>query len=149
MMKNNLKIGGVMIILIILFFNFNIVATMAQPIGGSSGAPNIGSTSGKPTSIIKLDNPIKVKSLQELLFSLVDLGIFIGSIIALFMFLFIGFKFVMARGNESEIKDAKEWFKWAVIGTAVLLSSKVIVEVMKTTLIDTGLVNEEVFNKLK
>lgn len=121
--------------------------------GGSNPAPATGGSNPPANNgagkIIKLDNPIKAKSIQDLLFSLVDFAIFLGSIVAVFMFMYIGFKFVAARGNESEIKSAKEWFTYAVIGTAILLSSKVIVEVMKNTLIDTGLVNKEVFTQIK
>lgn len=99
----------------------------------------------KPTPIVKLDNPIKANNIQTLLFTIVDLAIFLGSIIAVLMFVYVGFKFIMAQGNDSKITEAKEWFTYAVIGTAILISSKVIVEVVKNTLVSAGVVEEKAF----
>lgn len=94
-----------------------------------------------------LQNPLKAKSVEEIVVTVVDLAIVIGVIFAVFMFIWIGFKFVMARGNESALKEAKEWFMYAAIGTAILISAKVIVEVVKNTFISAGVVNEQLFNK--
>ncbi len=106
--------------------------------------PGTGSnTSNPPAKMIKLENPIKAKNLKDLLLSLVDFAIFIGSIVAVFTFIWVGFKLVMAQGNPGEIDKAKEWFTAAIIGTAILISSKVIVEVVRNTLASSGLVNEE------
>lgn len=93
-----------------------------------------------------LQNPLKAKSVSEVLALAVDLAIFIGGMLAVLVFIFIGFKFVLAQGNEAKLKSAKEWFLWAVVGTAILISSKVIVEVVRNTLISTGVVNEKLFN---
>lgn len=145
------KISLMVVVILALFLtNLHVFAQEKVTGGGTTKQETVtGGGTTKPVPIIKLDNPIKAKSIQDLLFSLVDFAIFLGSIVAVFMFMYIGFKFVAAQGNESEIKSAKEWFTYAVIGTAILLSSKVIVEVMKNTLIDTGLVNKEVFTQIK
>ncbi len=100
-----------------------------------------------PTKMVKLESPIKAKNLKDLLLSLVDLAIFIGSIVAVFTFIWVGFKLIMAQGNSKEIESAKEWFTAAIIGTAILISSKVIVEVVRNTLTSSGLVNEKLLNK--
>ena len=116
--------------------------------------PNIGSGDNPPTVIPAetntpsnppslLQNPIKAKSVTEVLNLAVDLAIFIGVIIAVLMFIFIGFKFVLAQGNEAKLKSAKEWFLWAVIGTAILISAKVIVKVIEATLISSGVVSDD------
>jgi hypothetical protein len=99
----------------------------------------------KPISTFQ--NPIHANNVTELLNTVVDIAINIGAIIAVIMFIVIGFKFVLAQGNETELKTAKEWFMYAVIGTAILISSKVIVEVVKSTLISAGVVNQDLFNK--
>lgn len=94
-----------------------------------------------------LQNPLKADNIEKFLLSMVDLAIFIGVILAVLMFIYIGFKFVLAQGDPKKLKDAKDWFLYAVIGTAVLISSKVIVEVIKTTFISAGVVNENYFKK--
>lgn len=141
------KINPSLLLIVLAFIFLNISTVLAQAPSGTSGtSPAPAGTVGtpKPTPTVKLDSPIKAKSIQTLLFQMVDLAIFIGAILAVFMFIWIGFKFVMARGGDG-VKEAKEWFLWAVVGVAVLMSSKVIVEVMKNTLIATGVVDERLF----
>ena len=94
-----------------------------------------------------LENPLKVSSVEGLLFTIVDFAIFLGAIIAVLLFVFIGFKFVMAQGEPKALDDAKTWFKNAVIGTAILLGSKIIVEVIKNTVVSAGIVDQKAFNK--
>ncbi len=106
---------------------------------------NNNSTPAKP--IPKLSNPIYANSFEELLFAVVDIAIFIGVTIAVFIFIFIGFKFVMAQGDPKALSEAKQWFLYAVIGTALLIGSKLIVEVIKNTVTGAGLVKQELFNK--
>ncbi len=144
-MKQKFNPSLLLIVLAFIFLNIGIVSAQA-PSGTSGTSPAPAGTVGtpKPTPTVKLDSPIKAKSIQTLLFQMVDLAIFIGAILAVFMFIWIGFKFVMARGGDG-VKEAKEWFMWAVIGVAILMSSKVIVEVMKNTLIATGVVDERLF----
>lgn len=115
---------------------------------------NTGGTSvnEKPVSqpIPKLINPLKSDfggSIENLILSLVDLAIFAGTILVVFVFIWIGFKFVMAQGDPGAINEAKEWFLYAVIGTALLISSKVIVEIVKNTLISAGVVDERIFKR--
>jgi hypothetical protein len=109
-----------------------------------TGTPARPAVTGTPKvePIEKLKNPIQSDDVKTLLAYIVNLAIYLGSIIAVLMFIWIGFQFVIAQGNESKVTDAKEWFKWAVIGTALLIGSKVILEIIKTTLIDSGLVNK-------
>ncbi|MES3031349.1 MAG: pilin [Patescibacteria group bacterium] len=116
--------------------------------GGSTPRPDGGGSTPPPAKIVPLQNPLNnINSIDGLLYKFVDLAIFIGVIIAVFMFFWVGFKFVMARGNETELADAKKWFFYAVIGTAILISSKVIVEVLKNTLTNAGVVKEGQFNQ--
>lgn len=112
---------------------------------GDNGPAPVKETSTDPIPTLK--NPLKSQywSIEGVLFGIVDLAIFIGTIVAVLMFIYIGFQFVMAKGNETKLKDAKQWFLYAVIGTAILISSKVIVSVVQNTLISAGVVNEKVF----
>ncbi len=102
-----------------------------------------------PKSSVKLDNPIKANNIQDLLFSVVDILIFIGAIVAVFVFIWVGFQLIMAQGNESALKEAKGYFLSAVIGTAILISSKLIVVVIKNTLISSGVVDQSQFTQQK
>lgn len=116
--------------------------------GGSTPSSDGGGSTPGPSKIVPLQNPLNnINSVTDLLYKFVDLAIFLGVIFAVFMFFWIGFKFVMARGNSTELEEARKWFFYAVIGTAILISSKVIVEVMKRTLTNAGVVKEGQFDQ--
>jgi hypothetical protein len=123
------------------------------PSAGSGSNPPAAGSGSNPAPAVEiiptLGNPLKVDSLQDLLLKVADLLIFIGIIVAVLMFIFIGFKFVWAQGNDSELTEAKKWFLYCVIGTAILLSSKVIVEVVKNTLTAAGVVDKNQFTQQK
>ena len=144
-MNNKIFLLPIITILIVLGASFAFAQNPPDSGVVTPNPPDSGVSTSKPDSVVKLESPLKAKNLKELLFSLVDLAISLGSIIAIFMFIWIGFKFVLARGNSSELSSAREWFLYAVIGTAILISSKVIVEVVKNTLIASGVANEEIW----
>lgn len=50
----------------------------------------------------------------------------IGTIVVILMLVFVGFKFVTAQGNESQLTDARSALLWTVIGALVLLGAQAI-----------------------
>lgn len=96
--------------------------------------------------ITKLQNPLKVNSIQAIIFLAVDIAIYVGVSFAILAIIFVGFKFVLAQGNDTKLTDAKKWFFYIIIGLAILISSKVIVEIVKNTLVKSGVVNESLFS---
>lgn len=50
----------------------------------------------------------------------------IGPIIVVLMLVYVGFKFVVAQGNATEIAAARSMLLWTVIGALILLGAKVI-----------------------
>ena len=79
-------------------------------------------TQQPPQSFSKLQNPIKAKNVTEVLVAVVDLAIFIGVILAVLVFILIGFKFVLAQGNSEKLTEAKKWFLWVIVGLAIYAS---------------------------
>ncbi len=94
----------------------------------------------------KLQNPLKVDSIEAVILLVVDIMVYVGVSFAILAMIFVGFKFVTAQGKPDEITKAKEWFMWIIIGLAVLISAKVIVEIVKNTLVNSGVVNEGFLN---
>jgi len=136
--------------IILLTFIININLVFAEPadtsIVNTESSQDITDTTPK-NSVFPTLNPLKAKDLNSLLLTIVDLAVVIGVIMAVLVFIFIGFKFVMAQGNETKLKQAKEWFLYAVIGTAILISAKLIVSVVQNTLISAGVVDEKLLKK--
>lgn len=147
MIKKILLLG---VLIFTLALNAKMVFAEPAPLpppstGGAKTLPSAGDAVTAPQTVERLENPIQSNDLKALLASLVDLAIVLGTIVAVFMFIWIGFQFVTAQGDEGKIKDAKAWFVYAVVGTAILIGSKVILEVIKSTLIDAGLVQKGLF----
>ena len=80
-----------------------------------------------------LENPLQATTLQQFLEQILTVVIQIGYLVAVFFFVYSGFKFVTAQGNDSEITAAKKMLLWTVIGTAILIGAHVISAAIKAT----------------
>jgi Type IV secretion system pilin len=133
--------------------------TTAAPAGGGgfgtpTGAPASGvgvpqSTTqpAKQGKLPVLSNPLFSSSVEEIITTIVDIAMNLGIALAIIMLIYAGFRFVWARGNASELDDAKHLLLYIIIGLAVLISAKAIVGIVKNTLIQANVVKASVFNK--
>ncbi len=121
--------------------SFSLVNAQVPAPQTSGSGPGV-QTRGSGPSTIGIQNPIKANSVGEILTLAVDLALFVGVILAVLAFIFIGFKFVMAQGSDTKLAEAKKWLLYAIIGTAILIGAKLIVAIITNTLIATGVVNE-------
>jgi hypothetical protein len=93
--------------------------------------------SGTPTKVtFSLDNPLRFTSISGLITALIKLLIQIGLSVAVLFIVYAGFLYVTAAGNSEKVTQAHQVFLWAVVGTAVLLGSLVIMEVIQSTIKD-------------
>lgn len=84
----------------------------------------------------KIINPFRTGgSITDLFLAILN-GIVlpIGGILVVLAFIYSGFKFVMAQGNETEIKDARRNLLYVAIGTVILLGASAIAGAINTTL---------------
>ncbi|MFA5744780.1 MAG: hypothetical protein WC887_01040 [Candidatus Paceibacterota bacterium] len=94
-----------------------------------TGVQNTANTGQNVTLINPLGNCVDNGSgncLSALLTKILDFVIRIGAIVIVFMLIYIGYLFVMARGVPGEITKAKEALKWTVIGALILLGAQAI-----------------------
>ena len=85
---------------------------------------------------VGIDNPLRggVKTIPDLLVLLINQFVLpIGGVIVVFMFIYTGFLYVMARGNSSEVSKAHESFKNTVIGAAIILGALSVSVIIKAT----------------
>ena len=87
-------------------------------------------------------NPLSTSDITTLLTDLVNDAIPIGAVLAVIMYVYIGFKFVFAQGNPAKITEAWSWLLWVSVGTAILIGAKVIVTVIESTLTSAGVVQQ-------
>lgn len=117
------------------FANLHIVGAPVS--GGTSGVPVSGGTSGPSLSVsTQLQNPIKSKTFSDLIATLISSVVYILSPFLVLAFIYIGFLFVQAQGNETKLEEAKSAFLWTVVGAFILMSawgfSKIIESTVKT-----------------
>ena len=65
----------------------------------------------------------------------------LGAVIA---FIIVGLKYIMARGNSAKITEATTWLRNIIIGVAIVIGARVIIQIVINTLKATGTVNTEV-----
>ena len=92
--------------------------------GGLLGAQKVLAVEVCPPG--QICNPIEAKSFAEIVDSVADLIIQIGTPLATVFLIYSGLLFVSARGNEKQLESAKETFKWTVIGTALIIGGAAI-----------------------
>jgi hypothetical protein len=116
---------------------------------GSQTGTQTGSQTGVKTEgpIPTLKNPLKVDSIELLILAVVDIAMNVGIVIATIMIIYSGFRFIWARGNATELEEAKKLFMYVIIGLAVLIAAKAIVGIVKNTLIQAKVVDEKVFQR--
>ncbi len=90
--------------------------------GNSKGSKDVG-----------LMNPLKAKSLNELLVLVLDAIIQIGVVVVTLMIIYCGFLFVTAQGNPEAIGTARTALMWTIIGALILLGAKTIALVITET----------------
>ena len=68
-------------------------------------------------------NPLKYRTLQDLIKAILEQIAIIGSIIVVFFMVYSGFLFVSARGNEEKLKKAKWTFFGTVVGAVLIIGA--------------------------
>ncbi|MFA7252278.1 MAG: hypothetical protein WC027_00235 [Candidatus Paceibacterota bacterium] len=80
-----------------------------------------------------IHNPLKSNDVNAILGDIMKLVATAGAIVVVFFIIYSGYKFVTARGNESEVTKAKDIFWATIIGGAILLGADVIATVVINT----------------
>jgi len=80
---------------------------------------------------VKLKNPLKVGSIQELLSAILGVVIVIATPIVVFFIIYAGFFYVTARGNTQQVQQATTALTYAIIGGLLILGSFALAEVLK------------------
>jgi hypothetical protein len=85
-------------------------------------------------SFAQISNPLKnINDIREFVAKILEIVIKIGSVVAVFAFVYVGYLFVSAKGNPEGLKTAKSAFINTVIGVALLLGA----QLLATMIVDT------------
>lgn len=112
--------------------------------GGTPGSSGPAGTGGSPGSNGQvhiggglLDNPFggAGNSLKDLFVTILNnIVLPIGGVIAVLSFVYSGFLYVMAQGDEKKISTAHNALLYTAVGTAVLLGASAIAKVVENTI---------------
>ncbi len=89
---------------------------------------------------LNIKNPIKPNDLSQLITAILKIVVQIGTPILVLAIIYVGFKFVMARGNPGKLDEAKQAFVWTLIGAAIVLGAFVISTIIQTTIQQIGII---------
>lgn len=129
-----------------------------SPASGSTGngSPASGSTGNGSNSsnggVNRLTNPLNgggINSIGQLVQNFVQIFAYIVILFAVLMIIFTGFQYITAMGNSTKIKELHERFLWLVVGIAIVIGARVIVDVVINTLASTGAVNQNVIQQAR
>lgn len=76
-----------------------------------------------PTTNVKLENPLKIDTINGLLEAILGIVIVLATPVIIFFIIYSGFLYVTARGNPEQIKQASQALTYAVIGGVIILGS--------------------------
>ncbi|MEI6238342.1 MAG: hypothetical protein WCP15_02260 [bacterium] len=110
------------------------ISPASSPISPASSNVNPCDPS-KPTG--QLCNPLSKgagNDIFKLVATIVDLALTIASIAVVLYLIYIGFQYVMARGNENELKKLHETLIWTFVGIAIIFGAKLIVAILQNTI---------------
>ena len=122
-----------------IFFCIGTVLVFADPPGSNTNPPPTGSNRN-PSIRANLQNPFNCGGVQPCtLFTLLrtvinNILLPIGGVLAVLSFIFSGFLYVTAQGDTKKIGTAHNALLYTAIGTAVLLGSWVIANVIERTI---------------
>ncbi|MDO8523218.1 MAG: hypothetical protein Q7S12_02970 [bacterium] len=69
------------------------------------------------------ENPIAFDSFGQVVLAIANILIKIGVPLAAIFLIYAGFLFVSSRGDEQQLKSAKDIFWYTIIGTAIIVGA--------------------------
>ncbi len=119
-MKRIKKYYYIIAVALLAFFPSAVLAN-ADGVGGSGGT-------------VTIQNPVIYPTFSGFMAAVLDIVVKIGAPIAVVMVIYAGMLFVLARGNEEKLTEAKKALLWALVGTVVLLGASIIANAIDATI---------------
>ncbi|MDQ2933334.1 MAG: TrbC/VirB2 family protein, partial [bacterium] len=74
----------------------------------------------------------------------IEIITYLAILLAVLLLVWTGFQFILARGDSKKMSELKDKLVWIVVGVAVVISARLIIQVVINTLRSTGTVDEKV-----
>jgi cytochrome bd-type quinol oxidase subunit 2 len=149
-----LIIATVLILSSITFLNP--IVSYAQPSSSATAEitnPNSSVTGAvNPSPVSTLSNPLKgVNSVGDLIRNFVEIFSYLVILLAVLMIIYVGFQYIMAasQGDTKKISEQHTRLLWLVVGIAVVIGARVLVDVVINTISATGTVDPTVIQSAR
>lgn len=136
------KLLPILFVLITLFPVFSVVQVYAQEEQGTSKNVPVEAEGNSKTTTFKLVNPLKVDSVGGLIQNFVDIFSYLVILGAVLAIVWVGLQFILAQGNPERLSELKKWLFGIMIGVAVVIGARVIIDIVINTLASTGTINQ-------
>lgn len=84
------------------------------------------------TLSVQLQNPLKVCSIQDLLVDIINIVMVLMIPIIVFYIIYSGLKYVMARGNASQVEEASQSLFYAILGGVLVLGAFALANIIQS-----------------
>ncbi len=121
------KTIGSFILLATLFAGIPHVGFATSDTGG-------GTPPGATTVQAQLKNPIKYETFSDFVSAVIGAAVAVLTPFVVIAFIYSGFLFVKAQGNETELTEAKSAIKWSVIGAFILMGAWAFAQIIGQTI---------------
>lgn len=85
-------------------------------------------------SVFQLQDPLGIKNFCDLIKTLLNIVLAIGVPVAVLFLVWSGFRFILARGNMTELANARRNFYYVIIGIAVFLGAWTLATIISATI---------------
>jgi len=123
MQKNKLYLFIPIILLILFFCGITVINAQIE----STGTGGTGETGDCPDGQVCLSDPLDNTTPQQLIGKIINAALGIVGSLALAMFIYGGFTWMLAGGNNEQITKGKNILIWATIGLIIIFASYALV----------------------
>ncbi len=97
-------------------------------------------------TVMTISNPLsnKFDSLGALVNGFSQIFTYVVVIFAVLALVYVGFRFVLTRGDTKEMTKLRDWLFYIVIGVAIVIGARIIISIVINTLSATGTVSPSV-----
>jgi hypothetical protein len=134
----------VLIGIVVLTASSAVAYAQAPAVTTHDSLPPAVTTQGSLNSTFTLQNPLKVNSVSDIILTFMEAASYLAVLFAVLMLIYVGLRFVLARGDSAELTKRKEQLLWIVIGVAVIIGARILISVIINTLSATGTVNPSI-----
>jgi len=140
---------GLGLLLCAVFLSVAPVSFAQQTEGG--GVPAAGSSEGGNTSsksTFAITNPLNADSIGEVVLSFITIFSYVVILLGVLCLIYVGFRYVLAsaEGDKGKLAELHGYLLYIVIGIAIVIGARVIVQVVINTLAASGTINQGVIN---